>query len=99
MTTSVDAAQAELRDALAALRRGLEAVRAGRRTDQTATLQEQALSGALGADMRTLAERVRAGSTTWAEVFDGTASEVDLAHAHVAQMVDLHAPELRRRLR
>ena len=65
----------------------------------TAGLQRQALSGALGADMRTLAERVRAGSTTWAEVFDGTSPDVDLARGHVGRMAEAHGPQLRRQVR
>ena len=95
MAARVDAAHAELREALGALRLALDAARARRRTDETATLQGQALSGALGADMRTLAERVRAGATTWAEVFDGTSPDVDLARSHVARMAETHAPRLR----
>ena len=86
---------AELGEALAALRRDLAAARARRRTDETAALQHQALSGALGADMRTLAERVRAGATTWAEVFDGASPDVDLARSHVARMAEVHGPLLR----
>ena len=99
MTARADAAHAELREALGALRLALDAGRARPRTDQTAALQRQALSGALGADMRTLAERVRAGATTWAEVFDGTSPDVDLARGHVARMADAHGPELRAQVR
>ena len=89
---------AELGEALAALRRDLAAARAGRRTDETAALQHQALSGALGADMCTLAERVRAGATTWAEVFDGTSPDVDLVRSHVGRMAQAHGSELRRQV-
>ena len=99
MTARVDAAHAELREALGALRLALDAARARRRTDETAALQRQALSGALGADMRTLAERVRAGATTWAEVFDGTSPDVDLARSHVARMAEAHGPRLRGQVR
>ncbi len=95
MTTRVDAAHVELREALGALRLAVDAARARRRTDETAALQRQALSGALGADMRTLAERVRAGATTWAEVFDGSSPDVDLARSHVARMAEAHGPRLR----
>jgi hypothetical protein len=98
MTAPVDVAHAELREALGALRLALDAARARRRTDETAALQRQALSGALGADMRTLAERVRAGSTTWADVFDGTSPDVDLARSHVARMAGAHGPRLRRQV-
>ena len=90
---------AELREALAALRLALDAARARRRTDDVAALQRQALSGALGADMRTLAERVRAGSTTWTEAFDGTSPDVDLARTHVARMAETHAVRLRGQVR
>ena len=95
MSARVDAANAELRDALGALRLALDAARARRRTDETAALQRQALSGALGADMRTLAEKVRAGATTWADVFEGTTPDVDLARSHVARMAETHGPRLR----
>ena len=95
---TADAAYADLREALGALRLALDAARARRRTDETAGLQRQALSGALGADMRTLAERVRAGTTTWAEVFDGTSPDVDLARSHVARMAEAHGPQLRRQI-
>ena len=90
---------AELGEALAALRRDLAAARARRRTDETAALQRQALSGVLGADMRTLAARVRAGTTTWAEVLDGTSPDLDLARNHVARMAAAHGPQLRGRVR
>lgn len=95
MTARVDAAHAELRESLAGLRLALDAARARRRAGDTADLQHQALSGALGADMRTLAERVRAGATTWADVFDGTSPDVDLARSHVARMALAHGPRLR----
>jgi hypothetical protein len=98
MTAGEDAARAELREALGALRLALDVARARRRTDETAALQRQALSGALGGDMRTLAERVRAGATTWAEVFDGTSPDVDLARSHVGRMAEAHGPELRRQV-
>jgi len=99
MVTRVDAAHAELREALGALRLALDAARARRRTDETAALQGQALSGTLGADMRTLAERVQAGATTWAAVFDGTSPDVDLARSHVALMAETHAARLRGQVR
>jgi hypothetical protein len=95
VTARTDAARAELHDALGALRLALEAARARRRTDDTAALQRQALSGVLGADMRTLAERVRAGATTWADVFDGTPPNVDLARSHVVRMADVHGRQVR----
>jgi hypothetical protein len=95
MTARADAAHAELHEALGALRLALDAARARRRTDETAALQRQALSGLLGADMRTLAERVRAGATTWADVFDGTSPDVDLTRSHVARMAEVHGPQLR----
>jgi hypothetical protein len=53
----------------------------------------------LGADMRTLAERVRAGATTWADVFDGTSPDVDLTRSHVARMAEVHGPQLRGQVR
>ena len=95
MTARADAAHAELHEALGALRLALDAARARRRTDETAALQRQALSGALGAGMRTLAENVRAGATTWADVFEGTTPDVDLARTHVARMAETHGPRLR----
>ena len=66
---------------------------------ETAALQGQALGGTLGADMRTLAERVQAGATTWAAVFDGTSPDVDLARSHVARMAETHGPRLRGQVR
>jgi hypothetical protein len=99
MAARVDAAHAELREALGALRLALDAAGAWRRTDETAALQCQALGGALGTDMRTLAERIRAGATTWAEVFDATSLDVDLARSHVARMAEAHGPRLREQVR
>ena len=49
--------------------------------------------------MRTLAERVQAGATTWAAVFDGTSPDVDLARSHVARMAETHGPRLRGQVR
>ena len=94
MAARVDAAHDELREALGALRLALDAARARRRTDETVALQRQALSGALGADMRTLARRVQGGATTWAEVFDGTSPDVDLARSHVARMAERYGHQL-----
>ena len=99
MTARADAAHAELREAVGALRLALDAARARRRTDETAALQRQALSGVLGADMRTLAERVRAGATTWADVFDGTPPDADLTRSHVTRMAQVHGPQLRGQVR
>ncbi|HET9996986.1 MAG TPA: hypothetical protein VFQ17_05695 [Nocardioides sp.] len=99
MTARAEAAHAELREALGALRLALDAARARRRTEKTADLQRQALGGVLGADMRTLAARVRAGATTWADVFDGTSPDVDLTHSHVARMAQVHGPLLREQVR
>jgi hypothetical protein len=99
MTARMDAAHAELREALGALRLALDAARTRRPTDETTALQRQALSGVLGADMRTLAERVRAGATTWADVFDGTSPDVDLTRSHIARMAEVHGPQLRGQVR
>ena len=98
MSARTDTALTELREALGALRLSLDASRARRQQDDWAALQRQALSGALGADMRTLAERVRAGATTWAEVLDATSPDVDLARSHVARMAEAHGPDLRRQV-
>lgn len=58
-------------------------------------LHRDALSGALGNDMRRLAEHVEAGETSWSEAFEGESPYSPLLREHVARMADEHEEQVR----
>jgi hypothetical protein len=96
----IEAAWAQLRRTVADARSALDRVRA-RPTitpEERRELQREALSGALGSDMRRLARHVDAGQTTWADVFDGISPYTHLIRGHLARMADVHAEAVRRQL-
>jgi hypothetical protein len=55
--------------------------------EERRALQEAALRGDLGADMRTLARRVDSGEDTWDAIFAGESPYADLLGGHLDRMI------------
>jgi|GEM_PF-6800921 len=91
------AAQTAFQQALADTRRHVARVAATpvHTAEQRARLEDDALAGRLGQEMRELAERVAARETTWGEVFDGTSPHAGLLVPHVSRMQELYADQWR----
>lgn len=85
----IQAAKAELGQVIAQARRELARFRRENQpTDQELqALQDAALRGELGGDMRELARRVDSGQDTWAAIFSGDSPRAGLLRGHLARMV------------
>lgn len=85
----IRAARAELDTVLAQAERELSRFkRENQPTDEEREqLQEAALRGELGDDMRQLAERIDRGEDTWAAVFAGESPNTGLLRGHVDRMI------------
>ena len=57
-------------------------------------LEEQAESGELGDDMKTLVEKIRGGEDTWEQVFSGQSPNAPLLQGHLTRMVDEHQEDI-----
>lgn len=57
-------------------------------------LEEQAESGALGEDMRTLVQRIRDGEDTWEAVFAGESPNGALLQTHIATQLEEHLEDI-----
>ncbi|MGO1057261.1 hypothetical protein [Crossiella sp. CA198] len=55
--------------------------------EELAALQQAALRGELGDDMRSIARRVDDGQDTWQSVFNGTSPAAGLLRGHIDRMV------------
>src|SRR6478672_6403420 len=55
--------------------------------EERQALEEQAESGALGDDMKTLVEKIRSGEDTWEQVFSGESPNGALLQGHLDRMV------------
>jgi hypothetical protein len=86
------AAKAALREAMEDAVRDLARFeRENRPTDEERrALQEAALRGDLGDDMRTLARRVDAGEDSWDAIFSGQSPHSDLLRGHLDRMISEH---------
>ena len=58
--------------------------------EERRALQEAALRGDLGDDMRTLARRVEAGQDSWDAIFSGRSPDAELLRGHLDRMIDAH---------
>jgi hypothetical protein len=83
------AANAALNDAIEdAVRELARFERENRPTEQERrALQEAALRGELGDDMRTLALRVETGEDNWDAIFSGESANTDLLRGHLDRMI------------
>ena len=62
--------------------------------DEKEALEEQAASGDLGDDMKTLVEKIRDGDDTWENVFSGESPNGALLQGHLTKMVEEHQDDL-----
>ena len=62
--------------------------------EERRALEEQAASGELGDDMKTLVEKIRGGEDTWEQVFSGESPHGALLQGHLARMVDEHQEDI-----
>jgi hypothetical protein len=83
------AARDELRDAMEQAMRDLARFERENRptAEEQRALQDAALRGDLGADMRTLARRVDTGEDSWDAIFSGRSPHADLLRGHLERMI------------
>jgi len=62
--------------------------------EEREALEEQASSGELGDDMKTLVEKIRGGEDTWEDVFSGESPHGALLRGHLTKMVEEHQDDL-----
>lgn len=99
--------QAEILAAISAAREGLTAGLADLRAtveelgkrplltdEERQALEEQAASGELGEDMRSLVETIRSGEDTWDQVFSGQSPHSALLQGHLTRMVEEHQDDI-----
>ena len=62
--------------------------------EEREALEEQAESGELGEDMKTLVGKIKDGDDTWEQVFAGESPNGALLQGHLTRMVDEHAEDI-----
>ncbi|CAM3703594.1 hypothetical protein [Nocardioides zeicaulis] len=62
--------------------------------EEREALEEQAASGELGEDMRSLVEKIQGGEDSWEQVFSGESPNATLLQGHLTRLVDEHAEDL-----
>lgn len=62
--------------------------------EEKQALEEQAASGELGEDMRTLVGKIRGGEDTWEQVFSGRSPNAALLQGHLTRLVDEHQEDI-----
>ena len=62
--------------------------------EEKQALEEQAESGELGDDMKTLVEKIRSGEDTWEQVFSGESPNGALLQGHLDRMVEEHQDDI-----
>ena len=62
--------------------------------EERQALEEQAESGELGDDMKTLVEKIRSGEDTWEQVFSGESPNGALLQGHLDRMVEEHQDDI-----
>ena len=62
--------------------------------EEKQALEEQAESGELGDDMKTLVEKIRGGEDTWEQVFSGQSPNGALLQGHLTRMVEEHQDDI-----
>jgi hypothetical protein len=94
----VRAAKAALNEAMEqAVRELARFERENRPTEEERrALQEAALRGELGEDMRTLARRVDAGEDSWDAIFAGESPNADLLRGHLDRMIEANRDAIAR---
>ena len=62
--------------------------------EEKEALEEQASSGELGEDMKTLVEKIRGGEDSWEQVFSGDSPNATLLQGHLDRMVEEHKEDI-----
>ncbi len=62
--------------------------------EEKQALEEQAESGELGEDMKTLVAKIRGGEDTWERVFSGESPNGALLQGHLDRMVEEHQDDI-----
>ncbi|PKH37762.1 hypothetical protein SAMN05192575_101803 [Nocardioides alpinus] len=62
--------------------------------EEKRALEEQAESGELGEDMKSLVEKITAGEDTWERVFAGESPHSHLLQGHLTKMFEEHQEDL-----
>jgi len=93
---TISAAREDLTSSLADLRSSVDRLNARPllTDEEKQALEEQAESGELGDDMRTLVGKIRGGEDTWEQVFSGQSPNGALLQAHLSRMVDEHQDDI-----
>jgi hypothetical protein len=93
---ALNAARAELSAAIARTQEELVRYRAQNQPtpEEQRALQEAALRGELGPDLRELAEHVARGDDTWDAIFVGESPHVDLLRGHLDRMIAATGPAI-----
>jgi hypothetical protein len=93
---AISAAREDLTASLADLRATVDQMNARPllTDEEREALEEQAASGELGDDMRTLVEKIRGGEDTWENVFSGESPNGALLQGHLTKMFEEHQDDL-----
>lgn len=62
--------------------------------EEKKALEEQAESGELGEDMRTLVGKIKDGEDTWEQVFSGESPHGSLLQGHLTRMFEEHKEDI-----
>jgi len=62
--------------------------------EEKKALEEQAESGELGEDMRTLVAKIKDGEDTWEQVFSGESPHGSLLQGHLTRMFEEHKEDI-----
>jgi hypothetical protein len=62
--------------------------------EEKEALEEQAESGELGDDMKTLVEKIKGGEDTWEQVFSGESPHGTLLQGHLTKMFEEHKEDI-----
>jgi hypothetical protein len=94
--TAISAAREDLTASLADLRSTVDQLTARPllTDEEKQALEEQAGSGELGEDMKTLVEKIRGGEDTWEQVFSGESPNGALLQGHLTRMVEEHQDDI-----
>ena len=93
---AISAAREDLTSSLADLRSTVDQLNARPllTDEEKQALEEQAESGELGEDMKTLVEKIRGGEDTWEQVFSGESPNGALLQGHLTRMVEEHQDDI-----
>ena len=93
---AISAAREDLTSSLADLQATVEELdkRPLLTDEERQALEEQAESGELGDEMKTLVEKIRGGEDTWDRVFSGESPNGALLQGHLTRMVEEHQDDI-----